>query len=60
MEIHIITKQYGHMACRIIDKVFSDYNAALNYKFSRESRLDSDDPTLYYLETHKIESDVIS
>lgn len=60
MEIYIVIKQYGKLACRTIDKIFLDRTAAENYKFRREKGLDFDDPTLYYLETHVIESDVIS
>lgn len=55
MYVFVVMRQYGILACRTIDKIFSNLADAEDYKTKKEQNANEDDPTLYYIETLKVE-----
>jgi len=55
MYVFVVMRQYGILACRTIDKIFSNLADAEDYKTKKEQNSNEDDPTLYYIETLKVE-----
>lgn len=55
MHVFVVMRQYGNLACRTIDKIFSNLSDAEDYKTKKEQSVAEDDPTMYFIEKQIVE-----
>lgn len=55
MDVFVVMRQYGHLACKTIDKIFNNSADAEDYKLKKERVVNDDDPTFYFIEILKVE-----
>jgi hypothetical protein len=55
MNVFVVMRQYGHLACKTIDKIFSNLADAENYKTKKERSVGEDDLTMYFIEKQIVE-----